>query len=76
MPSLPRRADVAAQAREEDVRLDADNFGRRLLEELMLQYGTLGARDQAKLMDYVGRFADDKVRKIARKLKADMLRAA
>jgi Uncharacterised protein conserved in bacteria (DUF2336) len=68
--------DVAAQAREEDVRLDADNFGRRLLEELMLQYGTLGARDQAKLMDYVGRFADDKVRKIARKLKADMLRAA
>jgi uncharacterized protein (DUF2336 family) len=68
--------DVAAQAREEDIRLDADTFGRRLLEELMLQFGTLGPRDQAKLMDYVGRFADDKVRKIARKLKADMLRAA
>jgi uncharacterized protein (DUF2336 family) len=68
--------DVAAQAREEDVRLDADNFGRRLLETLMLQFGALGPRDQAKLMDYVGRFADDKVRKIARKLKSDMLRAA
>jgi uncharacterized protein (DUF2336 family) len=68
--------DVAASAREEDVRLDADNFGRRLLEELMLQFGTLGAREQAKLMDYVGRFADEKVRKIARKLKADVLRAA
>jgi uncharacterized protein (DUF2336 family) len=68
--------DVAAQAREEDVRLDADGFGRRLLEVLMLQFGTLVPRDQAKLMDYVGRFADDKVRKIARKLKADMLRAA
>jgi uncharacterized protein (DUF2336 family) len=69
-------ADVAAQAREEGVDLDADAFGRRLLENLMLQFGALGARDQAKLMDYVGRFADDKVRKIARKLKADVLRAA
>jgi uncharacterized protein (DUF2336 family) len=68
--------DVAAQARDEDVKLDADNFGRRLLETLMLQFGALAQRDQAKLMDYVGRFADDKVRKIARKLKSDMLRAA
>jgi uncharacterized protein (DUF2336 family) len=69
-------SDVAAQARMEDVVLDADGFGRRLLEVLMMQFGGLGARDQAKLMDYVGRFADDKVRKIAKKLKADMLRAA
>ncbi len=69
-------SDVAAQAREEDVRLNADGFGRRLLEVLMLQFGALGARDQAKLMDYVSRFADDKVRKIAKKLKSDMLRAA
>jgi uncharacterized protein (DUF2336 family) len=68
--------DVAAQAREEDVRLNADAFGRRLLELLMLQFGSLGARDQARLMDYVGRFADEKVRKIARRLKSDMLRAA
>jgi uncharacterized protein (DUF2336 family) len=69
-------ADVSAQMREEDIVLDADNFGRRLLEVLMLQFGAMGPRDQAKLMDYVGRFADDKVRKIARKLKSDMLRAA
>ncbi len=69
-------ADVSAQSKEEDVRLDADSFGRRLLEVLMLQFGATGPRDQAKLMDYVGRFADEKVRKIARKLKSDMLRAA
>jgi Uncharacterised protein conserved in bacteria (DUF2336) len=68
--------DVAAQARAEDVRLSADAFGRRLLELLMMQFGALGPRDQARLMDYVGRFADDKVRKIARRLKSDMLRAA
>jgi uncharacterized protein (DUF2336 family) len=68
--------DVAAQAKAEETRLDADNFGRRLLETLMMQFGVLGARDQAKLMDYVSRFADDKVRKIARKLKSDMLRVA
>jgi uncharacterized protein (DUF2336 family) len=69
-------SDVAAQARQEDIALDADGFGRRLLEVLMMQFGAMGPRDQAKLMDYVGRFADDKVRKIAKKLKADMLRAA
>lgn len=69
-------SDVTAQARLEDVELDADGFGRRLLEVLMMQFGALASRDQAKLMDYVGRFADDKVRKIAKKLKADMLRAA
>jgi uncharacterized protein (DUF2336 family) len=68
--------DVSAQAKAEDIRLDPDNFGRRLLEVLMLQFGAIGQREQAKLMDYVGRFADDKVRKIARRLKADMLRAA
>jgi uncharacterized protein (DUF2336 family) len=68
--------DVAAQARDEDIQLDPDNFGRRLLETLMLQFGSIGPRDQAKLMDYVGRFADDRVRKIARRLKADMIRAA
>ena len=33
-------------------------------------------KDQAKHIEFVGRFGDDKVRKIARKLKADMLRAA
>jgi uncharacterized protein (DUF2336 family) len=69
-------SDVAAQARMEDVVLDADGFGRRLLEVLMMQFGALAPRDQAKLMDYVGRFADDKVRKIAKKLKTDILRAA
>jgi uncharacterized protein (DUF2336 family) len=69
-------ADVAMQMQDEDVQLEADNFGRRLLEVLMLQFGATGPRDQAKLMDYVGRFADEKVRKIARKLKSDMLRAA
>jgi uncharacterized protein (DUF2336 family) len=68
--------EVTAQITEEGIALDADHFGRRLLEILMLEFGGLVPRDQAKLMDFVGRFADERVRKIARKLKADMLRAA
>jgi uncharacterized protein (DUF2336 family) len=68
--------EVTAQITDEGITLDADHFGRRLLETLMLDFGGLVARDQAKLMDFVGRFADERVRKIARKLRADMLRAA
>lgn len=68
--------EVTAQITEEGIEMDADGFGRRLLETLMINFGALATRDQAKLMDFVGRFADEKVRKIARKLKADLLRAA
>jgi uncharacterized protein (DUF2336 family) len=69
-------ADVAAEFRNLDVVPTPDNFGRRLLEILMMQFGAAPLKDQAKQIDYVGRFADQRVRKIARQLRADMLRAA
>jgi uncharacterized protein (DUF2336 family) len=69
-------ADVAAEFRNLDVAHTADAFGRRLLEILMMQFGGAALKDQAKQIDYVGRFAEQRVRKIARQLKADMLRAA
>jgi uncharacterized protein (DUF2336 family) len=68
--------EVYLGAKDEGVKLDADNFGRRLLESLMTRFGGLPAKDQARQIEYVGRFADEPVRKIARKLRSDMLRAA
>lgn len=73
---LAAASEVENDARQEGVSLDADAFGRRLLETLMMQYGAMSLKDQAKHIEFVGRFGDNKVRKIARKLKADMLRAA
>ena len=73
---LSAASEVENELRHEGISLDADGFGRRLLETLMMQHGALSLRDQAQHIEFVGRFADDKVRKIARKLKADMLRAA
>lgn len=73
---LAAACEVFAQSRAEGVALDADAFGRRILEILMTRFGAMPPKDQARQMDFVGRFGDDKVRKIARKLKADMLRAA
>ena len=73
---LAAASEVENEARNEGINLDPDAFGRRLLETLMMQFGALPLKDQAKHIEFVGRFGDDKVRKIARQLKADMLRAA
>lgn len=73
---LSAAAEVESEKQTEGVNLDADSFGRRLLENLMTRFGALHPREQAKQIDYVGRFADDKVRKIARQLRADIQRAA
>ena len=54
----------------------AEEFGRRLLEALMTRYENLSSADRTKQIEYLGRYGDDRVRKIARRLKADMVRAA
>ncbi len=69
-------ADVVLEAREEGLNLGRESFGRRLLEALMTRYEMLAPHDRAKQIEYVGRFAEERVRKIARQLKADIARAA
>lgn len=73
---LQAYADVVLEAREEGLNLGRESFGRRLLEALMTRYEMLAPHDRAKQIEYVGRFAEDRVRKIARQLKADIARAA
>ena len=69
-------ADVVVEAREEGLNLSRENFGRRLLEALMTRYETLSPTDRARQIEYISRFAEDRVRKIARQLKLDIQRAA
>ncbi|MFO1033095.1 MAG: DUF2336 domain-containing protein [Hyphomicrobiales bacterium] len=69
-------AAVVMEAREEGVKLGRQSFGRRLLEALMTRFDDLSPADRAKQISYVGMFAEDAVRKIARQLKSDFQRAA
>jgi uncharacterized protein (DUF2336 family) len=73
---LMAAADVACEFRNLEIVPEAESFGRRLLEVLMMQFGALPLQEQARQIEFVGRFADPKVRKIARQIKIDMLRAA
>ncbi len=73
---LQAACDVAREEREEGIELGREAFGRRLIENLMTRYETMPLKERAKHLEVVGRFAEDRVRLIARRLKADLVRAA
>ncbi len=73
---LQAACDVAQDEREEGAVLDAEGFGRRLIEVLMTRYESMPLKDRARHLEFVGRFAEDRVRVIAKRLKADIARAA
>ena len=73
---LQAACDVAVDEREEGVTLDAEGFGRRLIEALMTRYEAMPLKERTKHLEFLARFADDRVRVIARRLKADIVRAA
>jgi hypothetical protein len=68
--------DVYAEARDEGYPLREDEFGQRVLEALMTRYEQLDQNERAKQIEFIGRYGEERVRKIAKRLKADMLRAA
>ncbi len=73
---LQAACDVVKDAREEKLPLDPEAFGRRLIEALMTRYEHMQMSDRTKNLEFIGRFAEDRVRKIAMRLRADMVRAA
>jgi uncharacterized protein (DUF2336 family) len=73
---LQASCDVARDEREEGITLDSEGFGRRLIEALMTRYENLPLKERAKHLEFIGRFAEDRVRIIAKRLKADIVRAA
>lgn len=74
--TLQAACDVAREERQEAVRLPPEDFGRRMIEVLLTRYEKLPMAERPKQLDFVGRFAADRTRHIARRLKADLLRAA
>lgn len=68
--------EVASEVSEEDYEVGPEDFGRRMLEALMTRYETMAAQDRTKQIDYIGRYGDQHVRRIAKRLKADLVRAA
>jgi uncharacterized protein (DUF2336 family) len=73
---LQAACDVARDAREEGTELDPHSFGRRLIEALMTGYEAMPASERGRHLDVIARYADDRVRLIAKRLKADIVRAA
>ncbi len=73
---LKAACDVVADAKDEGLPLETEEFGRRILEALMTRYEQMNAADRAKQIEYLGRYGSERVRKIAKRLKADMVRAA
>lgn len=69
-------AEVSIEARDDEIELSREAFGRRLLEALMTRYEAMNAAERAKQISYIGKLGDEKVRKIARQLKTDIQRAA
>lgn len=73
---LKAACDVVADAKDEGLPLETEEFGRRVLEALMTRYEQMNSTDRAKQIEYLGRYGSERVRKIAKRLKADMVRAA
>ena len=73
---LRAAADVARDLDRERLPFAAEDFGRQVIEALMTRYADLGMAERTKLLDFIGRFSDDRVRAVARRLKGDLLRAA
>ncbi len=68
--------EVQAEARGDGIRMDGESFGRRLLEALMTRYESLTVMDREKQIDFLGRYAEGKIKHIAQRLKSDFARAA
>jgi uncharacterized protein (DUF2336 family) len=73
---LQAAADVERDVREEGIQIGRESFGRRLIEALMTRYESMPASECAKNLEFVSRYGEERVRIIARRIKADMLRAA
>jgi uncharacterized protein (DUF2336 family) len=73
---LKASCEVRNEAKAEGLPLDSESFGRRVLEALMTRYEYMGSADRARQIEYLGRYGQDRIRKIAKRLKADLVRAA
>ncbi|MBG1231323.1 DUF2336 domain-containing protein [Aestuariivirga litoralis] len=73
---LRAACDVVIEIQEEGLDISSTEFGGRVLEALMTRYEAMSPADRARQIEYLGRFGEDKIRKVAKRVKVDFLRAA
>ena len=69
-------ADVQRDVLESGRAVAAEEFGRRLVEQIMTDYAAMPSQERARHLDCIGRFAGDRVRIIASRLRDGLVRAA
>lgn len=74
--TLQAACDVAADEREDGLRLSAEEFGARIVETLLTRYEAMPPAEQPGNLDFVGRYAAETARHLATRLRADLQRAA
>lgn len=67
---------VERELRETKQALSADNFARRLIEEIMTGDGAMPASERAKYLDFIARYSSERVRVIAKRLREGLISAA
>lgn len=74
--TLQAACDVVREEEQDGIRLTPDEFGRKLIEILLTRYEAIPMADQPRNLDVVSRFAGERTARLAKRLKADILRAA
>ena len=74
--TLQAACDVEGDAREDGLTLGAEEFGAHLIEKLLTRYEAMPLAEQPRNLDFIGRFAAERTRSLATRLKADLQRAA
>jgi uncharacterized protein (DUF2336 family) len=75
-PILRAAMSVERQAVDEELEMDGEEFGRQLITTMMIEFHALPDRERARQLDHVGRFAEEPVRLLARRVKADFAKVA
>ncbi len=75
-PVLRAAMAVERQAIEEELEMDGEEFGRQLITTMMVEFHAMPDRERARQLDHVGRFAEEPVRLLARRVKADYAKVA
>ncbi|MGE0239154.1 MAG: DUF2336 domain-containing protein [Parvibaculaceae bacterium] len=67
---------VERELRDTKRTLSAENFARRLIEEIMTGDGAMPAAERAKYLDFIARYSSERVRVIANRLRDGLTSAA
>jgi uncharacterized protein (DUF2336 family) len=73
---LRAACEVTREMRDEEAVMSPGIFGRRVLEALMTRYEELTPGERTRQIEFLSRYADESVRRIVRRLKTDLARAA